>query len=84
MNTRIVLAALALNEIAKGRTGLDVKDHMIRQWESYRAAIPKLEWAYGSAEKFFGGGLWDTEVGWPWKKGEAPTTSKPRLAIDKL
>jgi hypothetical protein len=38
---------------------------MIARWKDYQAAIPALEWSYGSSYKFFSSGNWDKPETWP-------------------
>lgn len=77
MKLRILLTDIALNSIAAGKSGEHVRDLIVGQWNKYRQSMPKLEWTYGSLEKFLGGGLWQEPSQWPWKDGQRPARAGP-------
>lgn len=79
MHLRVILAEIAVNAIAAGKTGEQVRDLIVDQWAAYRMAIPKLEWKYGSLEKFLAGGLWHDPKLWPWKDGHGPPKTTNRV-----
>jgi hypothetical protein len=79
MRLRMRISEIAVNAIAAGRSGEYVRDMIVAQWGAYRAAMAKLEWTYGSLEKFLGGGLWQDPKLWPWKDGHGPPKAKPTI-----
>lgn len=56
------------------------RDHMKSRWELYKAKMPKLEWTFGGAYKFFMSGTWDNPDGWPKKKNIDGDTSAMKFA----
>jgi hypothetical protein len=42
---------------------------LINAWTAYKAALGKLEWTYGSPEKFYASDKWHDSKLWPWKDG---------------
>jgi hypothetical protein len=72
MKLRVLLADIAMNAIAAGENGEDVRDVIVQQWRLYFDSMPRLEWTFGSLEKFLASGLWRDATRWPWKEGTRP------------
>jgi hypothetical protein len=76
--TRISLEEVCAAEMKAGREPSGLRDEMVRSWQEYESARPKLAWTTGSA-KFFGEGLWRNKAGWPWKEGHQPAEARKRV-----
>lgn len=68
---------LCLMDICKAKleAGADptkLRNDLITAWTGYKAAWEKLEWNYGSPEKFYASDTWHDSRLWPWKNGHAP------------
>lgn len=83
LGNREAVAATALNEIARGRESLEVKDHLIRQWTRYLSVTAELEWQYGSPAQFFNSGRWASEEAWPWKENRNGSTGDNRQSSSR-
>ena len=61
-----------------GKNVEDAMRHMMSRWEEYQAAMPTLQWTYGSSYKFFMSGNWDKPELWP-RIGAKPTDREVRM-----
>lgn len=68
---------LAVHMKDSGRNVEQAIEHMSGRWADYQAAIPGLDWNYGSSYKFFMSGAWDNPETWP-KIGAKPTAREAR------
>lgn len=68
---------LAVHMKESGRKVGQAIEWMIGQWESYKQAVPMLEYDYGSSYKFFMSGKWNSPEIWPRK--DKPAQQKPRI-----
>jgi hypothetical protein len=54
-------------------------DRMVKAWDDFIAAKPRLIWFPG-AEKFFGQ-MWSNTAAWPWKEGQAPQPKRRYVEV---
>jgi hypothetical protein len=55
---------------SSGLSVVAARTRMVSQWEIYQREMPKLEWAFSGAAKFFESAIWNqTPDKWPYPKG---------------
>ena len=65
----ICLMDICRAKINAGADPTKLRNDLIAAWTAYKAASEKLEWAYGSPEKFYASDKWHDPKLWPWKNG---------------
>lgn len=70
-DARIVLDSMAREVEKKGEDLGAWADTLVRSWQEFEKARPRLEYHW-SAAKFFGEGHYKNPDGWPWKQDQRP------------
>lgn len=74
MGLSVVLTRVAKLAADSGEDLEDLADRMVKAWDEFNQAKPRLSWFPGAA-KFFGE-MWDKPNAWPWAEGHAPAAAR--------
>lgn len=83
MGLSVVLTRQAKLASDAGEDLKELTDRMVKAWDEFLAAKPKLKWFPG-AEKFFGEGYWNKPETWPWKDNQAPDAKPKRRYVGEV
>ena len=63
------LIDISRSKLSAGADPTKLRNDLVTAWGAYKAASEKLEWVYGSPEKFYASDKWHDSRLWPWKNG---------------
>ena len=69
VHVAVCLVDICRAKLNAGADPTKLRNDLVAAWTAYKAASEKLEWTYGSPEKFYASDKWHDPKLWPWKNG---------------